>query len=57
MGEWVLGTIIGDYSGTTIGMHPPFPTKHQGFEGPGRFQMKACGVQMLPHFFNAVSDI
>ena len=34
-----------------------FPTKHQGFEGPGRFQMKACGVQMLPHFFNAVSDI
>ena len=25
-----MGTIIGDYVGTTIGIHSPFPTKHQG---------------------------
>ena len=26
----MMGTIIGDYIGTTIGIHSPFPTKHQG---------------------------
>ena len=25
-----METIIGDYIGTTIGIHPPFLTKHQG---------------------------
>ena len=30
MAEWIMGTIIGDYIGTTIGIHPPFPTKNQG---------------------------
>ena len=26
MGEWVMGTIIGEGIGTTIGIHSPFPT-------------------------------
>ena len=25
MGEWDMGTIIGDYIGTTIGIHSPIP--------------------------------
>ena len=29
MGEWVMETTIGDYIGATIGIHSPFPTKHQ----------------------------
>ena len=28
-GEWIMGTIIGDYIGATLGIIPPFPTKHQ----------------------------
>ena len=27
---WILGTIIVDYVETTVGIHSPFPTKHQG---------------------------
>ena len=23
--EWILGTVIGDYVGTTIGIHSPIP--------------------------------
>ena len=25
MGEWVMGTVIGDYMGTTTGIHSPIP--------------------------------
>ena len=33
MGEWIIGTIIRDYIGATIGSIAPFPSKHQGDEG------------------------
>ena len=31
MGEWVIGTTIGDLKGLSLGSIPPFPTKNQGF--------------------------
>ena len=27
MGEWIMGTTLGDYIGTTIGIHSPIPYK------------------------------
>ena len=27
LGEWIMGTIIGEYIGTTIGIHSPIPYK------------------------------
>ena len=31
MGEWIIETIVGDSTGTTIGIHSPIPC-----EAPGR---------------------
>ena len=33
MGEWVLGTTMVGYTGTTIGIHPPLPHRAHGMTG------------------------
>ena len=45
-----MGTIIGDCIGTTIGIHSPFPTLHQGAYGLPDLEVQAFKRLRLEEF-------